>query len=270
MERRFLLKERTREFLSFLFPGMDIIASPLKVSYTTNAIQVKNIVLFGQMGKGKTELVRKLAEEAVKFYGEKNVHAIHSEEGDLEAVMESIISNDKLVQLAFIDNFTLKEIPKSLISKYFNLRGEWMKHIGRNYGYIVSIFGLHRFESTYPEFKSNFDGAIVKSVPGFSRYDKSVVKSFIGEKGLHDLLLIEEMRDQDPEYMSYSVFGIYGGLRRGLLKLDMATRNYLESVRRTSSLSRRDEASIRYPELNRTLVSMLLDYARKHPLHNII
>jgi len=270
METRFLLKDRTREFLSFLFPGIDIIASPPKASYKTNAIRVKNLVLFGQMSKGKTELVRRLAEEAVSFYGKKNVHAIHSEDGDLEAVMESIISNDKLVQLAFIDNFTLKEIPKSLISRYFNLRGEWMKSIGRNYGYIISIFGLHRFESTYPEFKSNFDGAIVKSAPGFSRYDKSVVKSFIGEDGLHDLLVIEELRDQDPEYMSYSVFGIYGGLKRGLLKLDMASENYLENVSRTTHTSSVEDPSIRYPELNRTLVAMLLEHAKKHPLRGII
>ena len=262
VEDSFYLKDRTQEFLSFLFPGVDIIASPPKTNYRTNAIRVKNIVLFGQMSKGKTELVRKIAEEAVSFYGEKNVHAVHSEKGDLEVVMESIISNDKLVQLAFIDNFTLKEVPKSLISKYFSIRGDWMDNTGRNYGYIISIFGLHRFESTYPEFKSNFDGAIVKSAPGFSRYDKSVVRSFIGDKGLHDLLIIEEKRDQDPEYMSYSVFGIYGGLKTGLLKLDMASRNYLESVVRTTYPNEyydQEEMLLKYPYLDRELVSALLE-----------
>jgi len=228
-------------FLKMLFPGADILIDAPRASYDINYIISRMVIVYGRPSSGKTETVRSIVERAVDFYGESNVDAILVENGDLEAAMEALGSS--LVQIIFIDNFTLKEVSKQAIRDYFRIRHLWKERINRNYGYILTFLGLHRFYSTFPEFTTNIDAVIAKNTT-MNRYDRSVLKGFIGEEGIADLYIIENMRLQNPDFREYSIFATSGD--RGLLKLPLASKSYfrvVESKRRTPA----NNGSIRIP-----------------------
>jgi GTPase SAR1 family protein len=232
MRHRFNLEDKTREFLDFIFPSTEVITNVPERSYDMNHIISRNIVVYGSMGIGKTELVRALVEKAVERYGEDNVDALVSEDGDLEEAIYSLCT--KLVQIIFLDNFTLKEIPKASVREYFKIRHIWLDFLKRvypekprNYGYILSIFGLHRYHSTIPEFRTNIDAIIAKSST-INPYDRNVLRGLIGEEGLQDLEYIDRYAIEDPSLKSISVFSTKHA--RGLLIMPLAKKNYLQAI----------------------------------------
>jgi len=212
-------------FMDRILIPTEIIRSVPDTSYEINHVQFRNILIYGQIGSGKTECVRKLAEILCDYYGEANVNCKQST--DLELTMQYGL-DDKLVQLLFIDDLTLQKVPSDVLSRYFTIRHDWLKCTGRNYGYILSVLGVHRFFSIDPLLRSNLDGIIFRS-SGTNPYDRSFIRKIIGDVGLSTMDQLEQLRTADPTYYKYSVYWLKGDVV-GLLELDLADQNYLSPV----------------------------------------
>ena len=213
-------------FLSYIFPSEDIIKRVPIQEYDVNAIIHKKVVVFCDQGEGKTSLVRAIVEKGVEQYGEANVNAVSSK-GGLGELM-SYGFDDKLVQIHFTDDFTLKKQDTTTIIDYFNLRHRWKEKIQRSCGLIVSIFGLHRFHSSQMEVRSTANVVVVRN-DSINPYDHNVIKRFIGEKGVKDLNEMEKWRERFDELKSYSVYRTRTG-RSGLLYFPLAEHDYLRDV----------------------------------------
>jgi len=217
-------------FIRYLFPSVEAIKMVPETKYRTNAIKHKRVILFSAQGSGKTELVRSIAEEAVRIYGRRNVNPVMIK-GDLMSILSTGL-NRKLVQLVFVDDFTIDETPTLALKAYFNIRHLWSKMINRNYGLIVTIFAQHRFHSSSKEIRSTADVVIIRD-DSLNPFDHSLIKRFIGEAGLSDLHLIQEYRDLYPVLKNYSIFRTRTG-RVGLIYFPMAKENYLRRVKHVS------------------------------------
>jgi len=221
-----MLQDKTTYFYSFIFPDIDKITYVPKVNYFTNSIKFKNIVIYAKQGEGKTEVVRKLVEEAVKKYGEENVNAVVSEEGDLESLMNYGL-NHKLVNILFCDNATLAKLKDHDIRKYFQIRHKWYNLTKRNYGYILSIIACHRFFSIPLTLRTYIDCSIWRN-SATSPFDYNIVRKFINNEGMEFLEGVELAREDNPELNIFSVFSIKRNI--GLLLTPLADKNYLESI----------------------------------------
>jgi len=227
-DRMFNLQCRNSYFLSQILPGMDVITNTPETPYEKNSIIHKNILLYATQGSGKTETIRSLVEEIVNKYGKDNVNAvISSGSNSLEDLMVFGLDN-KLIQVQVADDFTLQEVPKEVIKAYFKIRHIWYKRIKRPFGYILSIFSLHRFHSGAKEIRSTADAVLIRD-DSLNPYDHSVIKGFIGEYGLEDLHFIEENRDLHPVLKSYSIFATRTK-RVGLVYFPLASKNHLREI----------------------------------------
>jgi len=165
-------------------------------------------------------------EQAIDYYGEDNVNPVISREGNITELLEYGM-DDKLIQILICDDASLRDFTDSEIRKYFKARHLYKASTGNCNGYILTIFNVHRFHSLKTELRTNIDIAIWRTPPT-SPYDRSIVKKFVGKEGIEDLMYVESLRMDNPEWNAVSVFTTR--LQRGLLLLDMAEHDYLKDV----------------------------------------
>lgn len=215
-----------RPFFDFILPDKKVILHKPRVSYDSNNIIFRNILIFGGQGSGKTTTANYIAYKAFKKYGSENVNARISEEGDLELLMEKGLEN-KLVNILVSDNLTLRPLNKNTLMEYFRIRHKFKSRFNESNGYILSIMGLHRIHSIPVELRTTLDGIIIKD-SSINPYDRNILKKFIGETHLKLLDSIAYERDKRPELREYSYF--IGRGFSGLLSLPLVRENYLRPV----------------------------------------
>jgi len=222
------INDVTRTFYKFIFPSKKRILYTPKTKYETNNVIFKNIILFGFQGSGKTLTAMRIVEEAIKKYGIEKVNAIISEEGDLEELIYFGLQN-KLVNILFADNLTLRKIKEDVLRDYFRIRHLYYERFKQNVGYILSILSVHRFhgKGCPIELRTNMDGLIVKDT-SLNPYDYHFIKRMIGEDLLNILKLISEYKNRNPRYKKYSVF--VSKYFRGVVSFPIPKHNYFKRI----------------------------------------
>jgi hypothetical protein len=195
------------------------------VDYEVNSIRFRNLVVFSGQGLGKTQLVRAMLEKVVEFYGEENVNGIF-DGGHIQWMLDYGLDK-RVVQFLFCDDLTMVEVPKEELRKWFQIRHHWKRVSGRDTGYIISVLACHRFYSLERALRGNIDCVIARN-DTIDPYDHGVLKRFIGDGGIEDLKEIELMREEDPTYMSYSIFN--NRFSKGILNLPMAKKDYFTEL----------------------------------------
>jgi len=212
-------------FDDYLFPDISIINKVPSNDYD-NAIIHKKIINYGDTGTGKSSLARSLVEKLVNKYGVDNVNAVESNSIE-NAILYGL--NNKPIQVHILEDFTLKDESRDTLRSYFRIRNIWKKEYNRSNGLIVSIFNLHRFYSSMVEVRSTANVLIIRS-DSINPYDHSHLKKMIGDDGINDLRILEELRDNYPELKDYSPFRTRSKLV-GLLKLPLSKVNYVNDVK---------------------------------------
>jgi len=215
-------------FYSHILPEMDRILKLPDINYIDqiNAVLFKNIVLYGPIGSGKTELVRAITEKTIKKYGENNVNAIKADNGELLSLIDFGL-DDKLIQLLFCDDISIRRIDPLILAEYFRIRHTWKSATKRNYGFILGIVSTHRFHNTPPALRSNFNALIIKRAPD-NPWDRNFIARLVGHPALGFLDIVGLECDNDPDLMRYAL--VYMNGMTGILDLPMATKNYLKSL----------------------------------------
>jgi hypothetical protein len=213
-----------KQFYEYIFPSRrDILRRP-KVSYDLNNVIFKNIIIFGFQGSGKTVTANSIAAKAVKKYGQENVNARVSEDGDLGSLIRWSL-RPTLLNLLFSDNTTLRKLDRQDLMDYFRVRHIFKDRFNLTNGYILSIIALHRFHSIPVELRTTIDGILVKN-SSMNPYDKNILQRFIGPESLELLEKITCETERRPELKRFSIF--VGRNIFGLVSLPIARKNYLE------------------------------------------
>jgi len=221
-----------KEFYNYILPSKKVIKYSPRVKYPTNNVIFRNIVLYGYQGSGKTSSVRRIVYEAVKKYGQGNVNARMSEDGDLGALLRWGL-RPVLVNILFSDNTTLRKIPREELMRYFRIRHIYRERFGLDNGYILSLIALHRFHSIPPELRTTIDGLLIKD-SSMNPYDRSVLKRFIGEDNLRLLETLSIEREKYPDLKSIGIF--VGRTFSGLVSLPLPRKDFLRPVYSTEEI----------------------------------
>ena len=224
IEKSFKLPLMNEYFLRYLIPSKHQIDVPS--TNFDNPIKHKKIIIFGDTASGKTTLARALNNQYIKAYGVDNVNSIISY--NISDVLYFGL-NKKLVQFHYIDDYTLSNESKDVISSFFKIRNIWKNNYQANNGLIVSIFGLHRFYSSVTELRSVANLILVKS-DSINPYDHSLIKKYIGQDGIDDLSLLEEYKEDYPSLKDYSIFHTRSK-QTGLVKFPQVKEDNLTDVK---------------------------------------
>ena len=195
------LQTINNEIYGHLFPSERILLRPSEVAYDVNNIYQRQILLIGGQRSGKTATARMMALRACKLYGQNNVNAVVGD--DFELLIEHGIQ-DKLVNILFFDDATLKKVNKDLLREYFRIRHVVKEATKRSYGLVVTVFGVHDYFALPKQFRTTCNVMLWKSPPT-NPFDKRNTIKHIGEMGYALLQSIELLRDENPELIGVGV-----------------------------------------------------------------
>jgi len=202
--------------LSDLFPSIETLTEKPQYQWL-NTIEVRKLIIYGREKSGKTELARKLSEMFIERYGVENCNIVICRNAD--QLMRSGLDQTKLVNVLVWEDATLQKIDRETASRFFRIR-----HLmTRKTGLIVAITVCHRLHSIPIAFRTEPDYILFKSLP--IGYDKSVVKRFVGIKGIRYLQEIIANGDRSKTL-------VYDCRRdeAQTIELPLATRNYLRTL----------------------------------------
>jgi len=205
-----------QEILYDLFPSIESLT--VKPQYQwLNTIEVRKLIIYGREKSGKTELARKLSEMFIERYGVENCNIVICRNAD--QLMRFGLDETKLINVLVWDDATLQPINRETASRFFRIR-----HLTkRRNGLIVAIVICHRLHGIPIEFRTEPDYILFKSLP--IGYDKSVVKRFVGNRGIRYLQEIIANNDRSKTL-------VYDARRdvAQTIELSLATRNYLKTL----------------------------------------
>jgi len=219
---------QTQTFYEYIFPPRKLLEEIPNVTYKDQIVSsdVNVLLIYSQMGWGKTETVRRIAEEAVKLYGEENVNASYVEGGNLEKLITYGLE-DKLVNILFCDDLTLVPIDQRVLAAFFRLRHRLASHFNRRNGYILGILAIHRWHNIPVVLRSASLGVIVKST-SLEEYDNRVIKKLVGQENYEWLRAVEKQGMLEKQYRRYGVFSSKHLVCR--VEFPLATKNYLRKA----------------------------------------
>jgi len=202
--------------LSDLFPSVESLTEKPSHQWL-NQIEVRKLIIHGREKSGKTELARKLSEMFIECYGLENCNIVISKNAD--QLMRFGLDEKKLVNVLIWDDATLQPIDRETASRFFGIR-----HLTKTRnGLIVVIVICHRLHGIPIEFRTEPDYILLKSLP--IGYDKSVVKRFVGTRGIRYLQEIIANGDRSKTL-------VYDCRRdeAQTIELPLAQRNYLRTL----------------------------------------
>ena len=195
------LKNRTHEFLRRLFVPKERVLRVFNDG-KNHWIQ-KQIIVYGKPGVGKTEFFKWLVWEAVKKYGEENVKA-YGVEGNLKRLLGKKYEARPVILLCD-DDATQEKLDERTIKKYVRIRHKCMKDTGLDSGLVITVVGLHRYHSSNPIVRCNFNFLVARNPPS-GEYDFNFLVRYMGEESLKYLEKVDELRDKDETYIGHAVF----------------------------------------------------------------
>lgn len=189
------------EVYNYIFPQRHILLRKPDVSYKTNNIFQRQMLIVGGQQSGKTTSAQMIALKAIDLYGQSNVNAVSSR--DFELLMNHGIKR-KLVNILYFDDATLTKVPNDTLRDYFRIRHIMSKKTGYENGLIITIVGTHRFHSMPKELRSTCNVSLWKSSPT-NPYDRRTALGFIGDDGIQFLESIELQKQHKPELIGVGV-----------------------------------------------------------------
>jgi len=190
--------------LSDLFPSVESLTQKPRYQWL-NQIEVRKLIIYGREKSGKTELARKLSEMFISR--------------NADQLMRFGLDETKLVNVLIWDDATLAKIDLETARRFFRIR-----HLTkRKNGLIVAIVICHRLHGIPIEFRTEPDYILFKSLP--IGYDKSVVKRFVGNRGIRYLQEIIANGDRSKTL-------VYDCRRdeAQTIELPLANQNYLRTL----------------------------------------
>ena len=220
-----MFKSSNDIFYNLIFPSEKRINYIPNVKYDTNNIMFTSGVIYGDIGSGKSQTFRAIAEKAVERYGIDNVNSKMESKGNIrDLILRGTVP--KLVNLLFADDLTLRKISRTDLRAYFKLRHIHRELCRTNKGYILSMLGVHRFHSCPVELRTNMGFLIIKTFPS-SPWDYSIIKRYVGKDHLNTLADLEKIKLENPDYKKYNIFWLKTG-ETGILDLELAKKDYVE------------------------------------------
>lgn len=202
-------EEDTARLLDAILPTWDDIWAADVSQDWDNAVLKQNVTLQGLQGAGKSHTARYLVCEAKKRLEGESFHALR----DADRIPDLLdnLDGDALAQCIFAEDLTsaLKALSvkeqQEAAKDWFRIRHKLRDATGSQHGFILAIIALHRFHGTLPEFTTDSDVIIFKSIPG-NVYDRNVVQNHIGEDGVKFLRMVQKKRKKQPQYKGYGIW----------------------------------------------------------------
>lgn len=217
------------KFWKLLLIPPEVINRVPKTNVKTNNIILRNYIVYGNQGSGKSTTVRSIAQEIVKFYGKDNVSCTSSDSGNIDSMLDFGF-RDKDVNVLFLDNITKRKISDLRLNEYFRARHILEDRFDRHNGYIISFCGVHRYYGLAKELRANENGLIVKDTT-MNEYDRNLLKRRIGEKAILMFDMIENERLYDRSLMEIGFFVCK--TFRGVIRNPFPTENCFEEAKPT-------------------------------------
>jgi len=193
-------------FLERLYPSFELLEKLDTVLY-------RNVIIYGAQGKGKSSLTNWLILKAKERYGERKVRASRQYQG-LGLLLEKGIGG-RPINILVADDLSLAKIKEEELSNFYRLR-HLIFNKGIKIGLGVTILVIHDFFVIPRHLRSYFDALILCSPPS-NRFDRSFVKSYVGQELLDVLTKLHSNYDS-LEHLAIKAFWYLGTI--GLLKTE--------------------------------------------------
>ena len=191
----------THAFLNDIFPSKKRLFKKYGDGY--NHWLQKRILMYGDMGTGKTTFCRWLLQQANKRYGVENVKAYYSQ-GDFEALLDYPWEKTPVI-LLIDDDCTMEKLKHETVKKFVRIRHLAFEKTGLERGLIIAIIGLHRFHAGDLILRTKFHAFIVRDCPS-NKYDYDFLKNYFSEPALDVIDEIENLRERDEQYYGWAIF----------------------------------------------------------------
>jgi len=218
--------EVSNRFFNYILPSRKVILHKPEIQYRSNNVIFKNIAIFdpGEQNVYWRRVISHIASRAKKKYGEENVNARMSENGDLQSLILWGLK-PVLMNIWFCDNTTFQNVDRETITMFFTRTRNIFTHkCERSNGYILSLIALYRFFSIPRGFQNAIDGTLVKSP--ISPNDTGILKRLIGKESFRVVRRLIATKDKDPELRDLVIF--VGKEFSGLVSLPLSRKDFFE------------------------------------------
>lgn len=214
------------EFYDLIFPNKSEIDWKPTVKYITNNILWKSLLIFGDKRTGKTELIRRTAEEAVHRYSKEELEALSMRGSHAMNWLGMPFMNFKQKKVLLLDDLTGQKMGKSQVENWFNMAHIMSNRIKSNNGLLMTFLATHDYFALDKRMRIGFDGMLVTSLTT-NPSDVRWLTKVIGTEGVTLLHTDAMLKLNHQPYTRHVVFRVLDV--GGYFTAELAKENYLES-----------------------------------------